>query len=217
MAAFREVIETKGCVLLAVQRSRRPFLCHAEAGRASGYEPPDAGGTGAAGTRSEDDPGVFAGSARPHRSGASGRGRAGCRRNCGCAASRTWTRPMSFCGTVHRRVQPASLRLRRRRKGAPLCGLGVRIWTGFSARNMNARSHQRQHRSRWKIAYSRLDKTRWRNTLAGQTVVVHEHLDGTDVDPLRPACDRTVCRRTNCHRRRRNGAARRGPPIGGAA
>jgi hypothetical protein len=23
-----------------------------------------------------------------------------------------------------------------------------------------------------------LDKTRWRNTLAGQTVVVHEHLDG---------------------------------------
>ena len=23
-----------------------------------------------------------------------------------------------------------------------------------------------------------LDKTRWRNTLAGQTVIVHEHLDG---------------------------------------
>jgi hypothetical protein len=23
-----------------------------------------------------------------------------------------------------------------------------------------------------------LDKTRWRNTLAGQTVMVHEHLDG---------------------------------------
>jgi hypothetical protein len=24
-----------------------------------------------------------------------------------------------------------------------------------------------------------LDKTRWRNTLAGQTVIVHEHLDGS--------------------------------------
>ena len=50
-----------------------------------------------------------------------------------------------------------------------------------------------------------LDKTRWRNTLAGQTVVVHEHLDGT----CRSATARTWShnmRSTNFRRKRRNDA-----------
>src|SRR5947209_3223001 len=48
-------------VLLVVQRPGGPFFRYAETRRASGSEPPHAGGTGSPGTRSEDDCGILAG------------------------------------------------------------------------------------------------------------------------------------------------------------
>src|ERR1019366_4722857 len=50
----------EGRVLRLIQRSRQPFLAHAEGGRQSGSASADAGGTGAARGGDPDDSGVFA-------------------------------------------------------------------------------------------------------------------------------------------------------------
>ena len=61
---------------------------------------------------------------------------------------------------------------------ARLCVPGARISTGSSAYSTNAPSTTTTP-SRWKTVSSNSIKlARWRNTLAGQTVIVHEHLDG---------------------------------------
>ena len=57
----------KGRVLRLIQRSRQPFLAHAEGGRQSGSASADAGGTGAARGGDPDDPGLLAASAGAQR------------------------------------------------------------------------------------------------------------------------------------------------------
>jgi len=71
----------QGRVLRLIQRSRQPFLAHAEGGRQSGSASADAGGTGAARGGDPDDPGLLAASAGAQTSAASAPGRDDCRRS----------------------------------------------------------------------------------------------------------------------------------------
>ena len=75
---------------------------------------------------------------------------------------------------------------RRRQKGSALCEHGARIWTEmFSLQH--ERTVNQDNTVQLDNRVFQIEKTRWRNTLAGCTVIVHEHLDGRSSDPLWPA------------------------------
>jgi hypothetical protein len=66
MTALREVIERKGA-FCALQRSRDPFLSHAESGPVGRSHAPYPGGPGTGGVGNPDDPGLLSASARAKR------------------------------------------------------------------------------------------------------------------------------------------------------
>ena len=127
------------CVLLAVQRSCRTFLCHPEARRASRCEPSHASGTRLTGTRSEDDSRLFAAGAGDDRSATFG----------------TWQgrlpQELRLRGITDREQANEFLRneyiaefndqfaVRRHRKAVRLYESGAKIWTGSSACSMSGR------------------------------------------------------------------------------
>ena len=67
MAGLREVIESQGFVLCAVQRSWQSLFCDAEGWGKGGQAPPDASGASHEGVGSADDSGLFAASAGTQR------------------------------------------------------------------------------------------------------------------------------------------------------
>ena len=86
-------------------------------------------------------------------------------------------KPMSFCGMSTLASSTKSSPRRRHRKERRLCGLHRRDldWV------FSVQQERMVNRDNTVVIGNRvlqLEKTRWKDTLAGQTVVVHEHLDG---------------------------------------
>ena len=79
---------------------------------------------------------------------------------------------------LHRRVQRASLRWRRQRKGRRSGVRRGRTWTGCS-RVQTERVVSKDNTVAIADRTWQLEKSRFRSSLAGCTVTIHEHLDGT--------------------------------------
>ena len=178
MAGLREVIERKGVFCALVQRSGQPFLADAEGGRQGGSASSDAGGTGVARVGHSDDSGLLAAGAGPQRAQLRHLAGTACRRSCGCTGSRVWKPPMRFLrehyiAEFNRRFQSAGGAAGQRLSALPQAGSGPDLLAA-----VRAHGESRQH---GELSESQLaDRAvRWRATLAGCPVMVHQHLDGT--------------------------------------
>ena len=167
----------EGPVLRAVQRPRQPFLRDAERRREGGQTRPDAVRAGAAGAGDQYDRGVFAAGARTQR-----------------AELGTWQGrlPQELRLASITTVEEANRFLRERyiaefnrkfavkpaEKGAAFrrCGRTDLDWI-FTVQT--ERVVDKDNTVAIKDRWWQIDKCRWRHTLAGQTVTVHQHLDGT--------------------------------------
>jgi len=132
MAALWEVVETQGLFLCAVQRPGRAFLPDAESWRSGRQVPADAGGPGAARTGHPDDSGLFRRRRGAGANGALGRGKGGCRRNCGWPGSSRWRGPTSFCAIAISPSSTANSRFRQRKRAAPSAPVADGTWNGSS-------------------------------------------------------------------------------------
>ena len=153
------------------------FFVTPKRGERSGYEPADAGGTGASRTWDTNDPGVFAASSGTNGAKLSARGKAACRRNCDCAASPIVNKANEFLRTEYIAEFNSKFTVPAAQKGTAFVRLHRRDldWI-FSVQHERTVNHDNTVLLGSRVL--QLEKTRWRNTLAGQTVIVHEHLDG---------------------------------------
>ena len=179
MAGLREVIERQGlfCALYSDRGSH--FWLTPKAGGKVDPHRPDASGTSAARAGSADDPGLLAAGAGTQR--AQLRDLAGTAA-AGAAVARDHDRgrgqPVS-AGGLHRRVQPSAFRWRRRSAAARFvpCPRGKdldRIFCLQFERTVN-----RDNTVSFQNLQLQIERVQWRGTLAGCTVTVHQHLDGT--------------------------------------
>ena len=168
----------QGPVLRAVQRPRQPFFRDPEGGRGGGQEPPDAGGAGDEGTGGADDPGLFAAGARPV--GAQFRDLAGALA-AGAAAGgdhARWREPTRFLRERYIAEFNAKFSVAAAEKGTAFRRTRRSdldwIFTVQTERVVAKDNTVAIGTRSWQI-----DKTRFRHTLAGSTVTIHEHLDET--------------------------------------
>ena len=178
MAALREVIETQGlfCALYSDRGSH--FFVTPKAGEKVDKTPSDAGGAGDEGAGGADDCGLLAAGAGPqgaqlrHLAGAAAAGTAAGRDHHGGGGQ-----PVS-AGALHRGVQ--------RKFTVPAAEKGT-AFRRYAADGSELDLHgadragggQGQHGGASGTGVWQLEKSRFRARLAGSTVTIHEHLDGT--------------------------------------
>ena len=162
-----------------LQRSGRSFFCDAEARRARGPKPADASGESDAGAFDQGDPGLLRPQAqcgRMERSYGTRQGRLPQElRLRGIKdldrANAVFAEPIHAAEFNHQFAVPAA------QKRLRLCPLETERPGLDFQRSARAHGEPGQYPSSLSRVFQ-LEHTRWRNALAGQTVVVHEHLDG---------------------------------------
>jgi hypothetical protein len=129
---------------------------------------------GAAGSGDPDDPSVFAAGAGAFGAQLRDLARAPNRRSCDCAQSRGWKRPTVFCARTISRVQ-SPFSSSRSTAWQCLCRNGAQepgpdlLLAVFNLDNTVS----------FQNLVLQIQRVPWRATLAGCSVTVHQHLDGT--------------------------------------
>ena len=93
-------------------------------------------------------------------------------------ASRAWRKRTGFCGNTTSRSSIAAFRCGRRNGERPFCPGEVRTWTSFFSLQFE-RAVNRDNTVSFQHLSLQIEPVRWRASLAGCTVKVHQHLDGT--------------------------------------
>jgi len=177
MAGLREVIERKGvfCALYS-DRGSHFWLTPKVGGKVDYHRRTQVG-------RALQELGVqmipaYSPQARGRKASATSRpGRAACRRSCGCASSARWRRRTGFCGKI---TSPSSTAVFRSRPGRGNAFVPCRsrdLERVFSLQF--ERSVNRDNTVSFQNLSLQIERVRWRATLAGCQVVVHQHLNGT--------------------------------------
>ena len=162
MAGLREVIERKGCSARLYSDRGSHFWLTPKAGGKVDLPSPYAGGAGAAGVGSADDPGLLAAGAGTQRTQLlhlAGTVAAG------VAAARDrerWRRPTGFCGSTTSPSSTAAFRSRRSAAGQRFCALPAEgPGTGFSRCSSSARVN-RDNTVSFQNLSLQIERVRWR-------------------------------------------------------
>ena len=164
-------------LLRAVQRSGKPFLADAEGGRQGGLPSPHAGGAGVARVGSADDPGLLAGSAWAQRAqllDLAGRLPQELRlRQLGTLEAANRFLLEEYIAEFNRRFQVAP-----KQRGNAFVPCRSRDLERIFSLQFE-RSVNRDNTVSFQNLSLQIERVRWRATLAGCQVTVHQHLDAT--------------------------------------